>query len=100
MLFFEYLFIFCLFSVVGWILEFAYRSIVNKKIINPGFMSGCVVPLYGFGAVILNIICSLFNGVESNYKVIVIFCIISSIDYLKRMCTDERSNFHNKKFLL
>lgn len=73
MLFFEYLFIFCLFSVVGWILELSYRSIVNKRFINPGFMSGCVVPLYGFGAVILTILCNLFLSINSTYKVILIF---------------------------
>lgn len=73
MVFFKYLFIFCLFSVVGWVLELIYRSIVMKKFINPGFMSGCVVPLYGFGAVIMNIICNLFSGIESNYKIILIF---------------------------
>lgn len=75
MIFFKYLFIFCLFSVVGWVLELIYRSIVMKKFINPGFMSGCVVPLYGFGAVIMNIICNLFSGIESSYKVILIFII-------------------------
>ena len=75
MVFFKYLFIFCLFSVVGWVLELIYRSIVMKKFINPGFMSGCVVPLYGFGAVIMNIICTLFSGIESNYKIIFIFII-------------------------
>lgn len=75
MVFFKYLFIFCLFSVVGWILELVYRSIVMKKFINPGFMSGCVVPLYGFGAVIMNIICNLFSNIQSSYKVILIFII-------------------------
>ena len=53
----KYLFIFAIFSVVGWILEVTYRSITNKKFINPGFLSGCAIPLYGFGVVILNIIC-------------------------------------------
>lgn len=75
MVFFKYLFIFCLFSVVGWILELVYRSIDMKKFINPGFMSGCVVPLYGFGAVIMNIICNLFSNIQSSYKVILIFII-------------------------
>lgn len=75
MLFFKYLFIFCFFSVVGWILELVFRSIVTKRIVNPGFMSGCVLPIYGAGAVILNIICSLFSNIESNYKVILIFFV-------------------------
>ena len=75
MIFLKYLFIFCLFSVVGWILEFGFRSITTKKIVNPGFMSGCVVPLYGFGVVILNLLCNFFVRVETNYKIIVIFIL-------------------------
>lgn len=75
MIFFKYLFIFCLFSIVGWILEFCFRSITTKKIVNPGFMSGCVVPLYGFGAVILNLLCNLFVPIQSKYKIIVIFIL-------------------------
>lgn len=75
MIVFKYLFIFCLFSVVGWVLELTYRSIINKKIVNPGFMTGCVVPLYGTGAVILNLICNLFIPIESKYKIIIIFVL-------------------------
>lgn len=86
MIFFKYLFIFCMFSVVGWILEFLYRSYKTKKIVNPGFMTGCVVPLYGFGAVILNLLCNLFISVESEFKVVTIFIlsiiILSSLEYI------------------
>ena len=86
MIFFKYLFIFCLFSLVGWILEFAYRSIIAKKIVNPGFMTGCVVPLYGFGAVILNLLCNLFLPIESDYKVILIFLLsvlfLTALEYI------------------
>lgn len=78
MIFYKYLFMFALFSIVGWILELAYRSIVTKKLINPGFMSGCVVPLYGMGAIILNFICNLIHKINFDYKVLFIF-IISTI---------------------
>lgn len=71
----KYLFIFAIFSVVGWILEVTYRSITNKKFINPGFLSGCAIPLYGFGVVILNIICNIFININTNHKLIVIFFI-------------------------
>lgn len=86
MIFFRYLFIFCVFSVIGWILELVYRSLVEKKLVNPGFMTGCVVPLYGFGAVILNIICSLAHKIDSNYKVLLIFIlsviILSLVEFI------------------
>ena len=86
MLILKYLFLFCMFSVIGWILELLYRSIVTKKIVNPGFMTGCVVPLYGFGVIILNILCTLFTKINSDYKVIFIFILsvilLSILEYI------------------
>ena len=52
-----------------------YRSYINKKFINPGFMTGCVVPLYGFGAVILNLVCNLFINIQTEYKSLIIFIL-------------------------
>ncbi len=77
-MFLKYLVIFSVFSIVGWILEVIYRSIFMKKFINPGFMSGCVVPIYGFGAVILNLVCSMYEKLNFGYKLILIF-ILSTI---------------------
>ncbi len=75
MMFLKILFIFALFSIVGWILEVIYRSLMVKKFVNPGFMTGCVVPIYGFGAIILNIICSALDGINSNNKILIIFLV-------------------------
>ena len=75
MIFFKYLFIFLLFSFVGWILELVYRSYNSKKFINPGFMSGCVVPLYGFGALIMYLLCNDLSEINSKYKVLIIVLI-------------------------
>ena len=73
MLFYKYLFIFALFSIIGWIGEVIFRSIVNKKIINPGFMSGCVLPIYGIGAIIANLVCMFVLNFD--YETILIFFI-------------------------
>ena len=43
-------------------MELIYRSYKSKKIINPGFMNGCVVPLYGCGAVIMTFVCKTSNN--------------------------------------
>lgn len=49
-------FLFFIGSIVGWILELFYRRIVsNGKWINPGFLVGPYLPLYGF-----RIMCILF----------------------------------------
>jgi len=42
-----YVYIFALFSTVGWILEFCFRSIQHRKLVNPGFLGGPYLPLYG-----------------------------------------------------
>lgn len=55
----KYLFIFAIMSIIGWLLETFYRSIVSKKFINPGLMLGCSLPVYGFGGIILNILADL-----------------------------------------
>ena len=75
MIFYKYLFIFALFSIIGWILELTYRSLINKKLVNPGFMSGCVVPLYGMGAIILNVICILVTKLNVKHEILLIFII-------------------------
>ncbi len=82
----KYLFIFSIFSVVGWILEVIYKSITNKKIINPGILIGCSITIYGFGGVILNIICTFLININSNYKILLLFIIstllLTLIEYI------------------
>lgn len=55
---FEYLVIYSLGSLAGWWLEFFYRGFVKRhhRIVNPGFLSGPYLPLYGTGAVIFYLI--------------------------------------------
>ena len=49
--FFYYFLLFFIYSVFGYILECAYCTIRNKRIIlNRGFLVGPYVPIYGFGA--------------------------------------------------
>ena len=86
MILLKYALVFCVFSIIGYIIELTYRSFMTKKIINPGFMTGFVVPLYGFGAVILNIICDIISNVNLNSKVIFVFILsivlLSLLEYI------------------
>ena len=47
------LFSFSFFSFVGWTLEVLYRSIANRRFINPGLLKGPYLILYGTGALAL-----------------------------------------------
>lgn len=45
-------FLFCVGSVLGWCIEVLFRRFFSaKKWINPGFLTGPCLPLYGFGVV-------------------------------------------------
>lgn len=44
---------FVIFSILGWILEMVFRSVKNRRMVNPGFLAGFYLPIYGFGALII-----------------------------------------------
>ncbi len=48
-LFLNFVFIFYMGSTIGWILELIFRRVVHGKWINPGFLIGPYLPIYGFG---------------------------------------------------
>lgn len=57
-MFFKLAFLFMIGSVGGWILEVLFRRFFSaKKWINPGFLNGTYLPMYGFGTVLLFCAC-------------------------------------------
>lgn len=50
---FEILTYFIIYSFLGWVMESTLRSILEKNIINTGFLRGPVCPIYGIGAIIM-----------------------------------------------
>lgn len=45
----NYIFLFFMFSGIGWAIESTYRSLGEMKIINSGFLFGPMCPIYGTG---------------------------------------------------
>ena len=45
-------FSFFFFSISEWIIEVAYRSAKNNHLVNPGFLKGPYLPIYGFGGLL------------------------------------------------
>jgi uncharacterized membrane protein len=42
--------LFAVYSFCGWLIEAVYRSSTQQRFVNPGFLRGPFVPLYGVGA--------------------------------------------------
>lgn len=49
----QWLLIFFIYCFLGWIWECSYVSISRKEWVNRGFLHGPVIPIYGFGAIII-----------------------------------------------
>lgn len=74
-------FLFFIGSVIGWILELFYRRLISSnEWINPGFLVGPYLPLYGFG------ICTfyLLSQIQLNGVIVIIIMgiTVTAIEYI------------------
>ncbi len=52
----QWLFLFFFYSLFGWCFESAYVSIMEKHMVNRGFMRGPFLPLYGCGGIMMLVV--------------------------------------------
>lgn len=71
--------IFSICATAGWVLEFIYRLIRWRKVINPGFLMGFALPIYGVGGVVLYLSSKLFIDINGLMKIIYIFIFTSIV---------------------
>ena len=51
--FITWFFYFTIYAFLGYICEVVYVAIITKKITNRGYLFGPIVPIYGYGAIIV-----------------------------------------------
>ncbi len=73
-------FSFFLFSILGWMLEVSYRSVHEKRFVNPGLLRGPYLPLYGTGALILLVAVSLLQGSHVLTKALAYFVLTTGLE--------------------
>ena len=72
---------FIIYSIAGWIIESIYRSIMEKKIINSGFLFGPFCPIYGIGAIIIILFFERFK--ENTFVLFIVsFFVLSTWEYI------------------
>ncbi|MGX8702992.1 MAG: putative ABC transporter permease, partial [bacterium] len=66
MTFYQLVWNFLIYSVVGWCVEVIFHALTFHRVINRGFLNGPVCPVYGFGVVVvfgvLNTVTGLLGG--------------------------------------
>ena len=72
--------IFILGGTLGYLIELIFRRIVHKKWINPGFLTGPCLPLYGVGTLCLFLISSLDYSFISSpvWRAVFVIAIITA----------------------
>lgn len=93
---------FIVYSFFGWVLESAYKSILEKKWINSGFLAGPLCPIYGCGATIMYLFLGKF---QDNYVLLfaLSFIVLSILEYLAGLGLEilfhtTYWDYSNKKF--
>ncbi|WP_294343574.1 putative ABC transporter permease [uncultured Clostridium sp.] len=71
----QWLLFFFIYCFVGWIWESCYVSVKSKKWINRGFLRGPMLPIYGFGTIII-LIATI--PVRSNIFLVFIFGMVAA----------------------
>ncbi|MBQ9673895.1 MAG: putative ABC transporter permease [Ruminococcus sp.] len=102
--FVKYTYIFAVGSVVGWLVELLYRHFVSnpkvngkRKWVNPGFLTGPYLPLYGFSSCILYLLSGLDSYISIDNSVLRIIVLlvmmaicITVIEYIAGMIFIKR----------
>lgn len=73
-------FLFAAGCVIGWGIEVVYRRIAHKMWINPGFLVGPYLPLYGFGLTVLYLLAGLEELIpieNDTVQKLVLFAVMS-----------------------
>ena len=92
---------FIIYSFLGWILESTYKSVLQKRIVNSGFLHGPLCPIYGYGAMIMYL--SLKN-MQNNIVILFFFGLIVlsifeyAVSWLLEMIFKTKYWDYSKKF--
>jgi len=82
MKFIQLIIFFAVYSFAGWIIELIYRSYTRKKIINPGFLYGPFVPVYGIGALFIILLQRFIDPLHITGQFIFYTILLTIIEYI------------------
>jgi len=67
-------------SLGGWVIELFFRRCVSqKKWMNPGFLTGPYLPIYGFGVLVLYAVSNIPLGIDGHIWDVIIRIIIIGV---------------------
>lgn len=81
---FDYLLLrFIVYAFLGWIVESAYKTIGQRRgFINSGFHHGPLIPIYGFGALLMIVLGDALGRLPFVAEVVVFTLVCTAFEYL------------------
>ncbi len=70
------LFLFMIYSMLGWLWETPYVSLKEKKYINRGFLRGPYIPIYGYAVLTIIFSMNIFSNMDQNNIFIIVIEIV------------------------
>ena len=55
---------FLIYAFIGWVMETSYRSLNQRRLVNPGFLTGPFLPIYGFFSLLVIWTCGLLGNIS------------------------------------
>ncbi len=99
-----YFFLFFIYAVIGWIVEVIYVFIIDKKLVNRGFLIGPYIPIYGVCATIMTLYLTQYKDNPLTVFILAMF-ICSFIEYMTSYTMEKLFkarwwDYSNQKFNL
>jgi len=73
MTFYEGVFYFFIYSILGWLAEVLFEKVTTDHFVNKGFLNGPICPIYGFGALLFLLCLRPFQG---NFLLVFFFSFV------------------------
>lgn len=73
---------FALYAFAGWVLETIYRSIKKRRLVNPGFLSGPFLPIYGFFTMMVIYSYNLLSHIGWIWQFVCFVIISTLLEYI------------------
>ena len=98
----KYFLLFLLYSFAGWVMETAWVSWCNKKLVDRGFLIGPYCPIYGCGAILIILFLKRFS-----YSPVLLFLstvvLCGGLEYFASWCMEKVFkarwwDYSNRKF--
>ena len=99
---FIYFLFFIIYSFLGWLLEVTVKLVEDQRFINRGFLIGPVCPIYGFGALLLQLLLNKYiNDPWTLFIMIILTCSVleySTSYILEKLFHTRWWDYSRKKF--